>query len=91
MYAIRSYYALLRVTTPAHGTAVIAEGGILYTPTANYNGTDTFGYTITDRDGKTDTATVSITITPVNDAPTGGDDTATVLEDHSVTINVTET
>jgi hypothetical protein len=81
---------LLRVTSPAHGTAVIAEGSILYTPMANYNGTDTFGYTITDRDGKTDTATVSITITPVNDAPTGGDDTATVLEDHSVTINVTE-
>ncbi|HML68752.1 MAG TPA: Ig-like domain-containing protein [Clostridia bacterium] len=81
--------SLLRVTTPAHGTAVISEGGILYTPNANYNGSDTFGYTITDRDGKTDTATVSITIRPVNDKPAGGDDTATVLEDHFVTMDVT--
>jgi len=80
---------LLRVTAPAHGTAVIDGNGIRYQPAANYNGTDSFTYTITDNDGKTDTATVSVTVLPINDAPTGGDDTATVLEDHSVDINVT--
>ena len=82
--------SLLSVTAPAHGTAVIDGDAIRYTPAENYNGTDSFNYTISDRDGKTDTATVTITIRPVNDAPTGGDDTATVLEDHSVDISVTE-
>lgn len=54
--------------------------GILYTPAADYNGTDSFTYTITDLDGKMDPASVSITINPVNDTPRGGNDTATVLE-----------
>ena len=81
--------SILRVTKPSHGTAVIDGKTILYTPSADYNGTDSFDYTITDLDGKTATASVSMTIDPVNDAPRGGDDTATVLEDHSVTIEVT--
>ena len=80
---------ILRVTKPAHGTAVIDGGEILYTPAADYNGTDSFGYTISDKDGKLASAQVSITIDPVNDKPRGGDDTATVLEDHSVVIEVT--
>ena len=74
------------VTHPAKGTAAISEGKILYTPNANVNGTDTFNYTVSDEDGKTDTATVTVTIAAVNDTPSGGDDTATVAEDHSVTI-----
>jgi len=79
--------SVLRLTTPAHGTAAVADSGILYTPNANYNGSDSFSYTITDLDGKTATATVNVTILPVNDAPIGGDDTATVLEDHAVVID----
>ncbi len=79
--------SIYRISTPAHGTAVVDDGGILYTPAADYNGTDSFTYTITDLDGKMDTASVSITINPVNDTPRGGNDTATVLEDHSVTID----
>ena len=79
--------SIYRVSTPAHGTAVVSDGGILYKPAPDYNGTDAFTYTLADKDGKTDTASVSIFINPVNDAPRGGDDTATVQEDHSVTIN----
>ncbi|NLI52783.1 MAG: tandem-95 repeat protein, partial [Clostridiales bacterium] len=79
--------SILSITSPAHGTAVKSDGGILYTPAENYNGSDTFQYTISDRDGKLDTAQVSVTIDPVNDAPSGGDDTASVLEDHAVTID----
>ena len=64
------------VGAPAHGTAVLESGQIRYTPAADYNGPDSFTYTITD-DGTTagapdplsDTATVSVTVTPVNDAP----------------------
>ncbi len=77
------------VTQPENGTTVISAGKILYTPSENYNGTDSFSYTVSDGDGKTDTAAVTITIAAVNDTPSGGDDTATVDEDHSVTIQAT--
>jgi hypothetical protein len=54
---------------PAHGVATISENNIQYTPTANYNGSDTLSYTIT-QNSATSTATVAIAISPVNDAPT---------------------
>src|SRR5207249_4633520 len=66
------------VTQPAHGTVAITNSGadLTYTPDADYNGPDSFTYTITDNgttngvlDAKTDTATVTMTVTPVNDAP----------------------
>jgi hypothetical protein len=43
---------------------------VSYTPNANYFGSDSFTYTISDG-ALTDTATVNITITNVNDAPDG--------------------
>ena len=42
------------VTAPAHGTATVnADGTITYTPAANYNGADSFSYTIGDGNGGT--------------------------------------
>jgi hypothetical protein len=61
-----------------HGTATISGSKILYTPALNYHGTDSFQYTISDGNGGTDTATVSVTITPVNDNPTAVNDVASV-------------
>ncbi len=69
-----------------NGTVVILPNGTLqYTPNPNFNGTDTIFYTITDSEGGTSTATVNVTVTPVNDRPTtvglpnqNGDDGATV-------------
>ena len=65
------------VGTPAHGTAVVQSGKVKYTPNADYNGSDSFTYTATDNgttnganDFKSDTATVSVTVTEVNDDPT---------------------
>ncbi len=55
--------------------------GVSYTPAANYFGTDSFTYTICDGNGGTDTATVTMTVTTVNDNPDAVDDTATVAED----------
>src|SRR5439155_873515 len=69
------------VGLPSHGTAAIIASGadpgkILYTPAANYNGPDSFSYTITDNgptngsnDFKSASAQVTMTVTPVNDAP----------------------
>jgi hypothetical protein len=42
---------------------------VTYTPNANYFGPDSFTYTISDGNGGTDTATVSVTVTSVNDPP----------------------
>jgi hypothetical protein len=82
-------------TAPAHGTAVVVAGQVKYTPAADYNGPDSFSYTITD-DGTTDgvaeplsdTATVDVTVTEVNDAPTAVADSATTAEDGSVLVDV---
>jgi DNA/RNA endonuclease G (NUC1) len=58
-------------TNGAHGTVAITGGGtgLTYTPNADYFGPDSFTYTISDGNGGTDTATVNINVTPVNDAP----------------------
>jgi hypothetical protein len=64
----------------ANGTIALAESSseqIVYTPNADYNGTDTFTYTITQGD-KTSSADVTVTIEAVNDAPSI-DITSTIL------------
>ncbi len=63
--------SLLSVSDPAHGTAIISEGEILYTPDENYFGPDQFTYMIQDDDGtpSASPATVLLTVNPVNDAP----------------------
>jgi Bacterial Ig domain len=76
------------VSNPAHGTAVVESGKVNYTPNANYNGPDSFSYTVSDGNGGTDTATVSITVNSVNDAPVAEDDQATTDEDKALTIDV---
>jgi CshA-type fibril repeat protein/VCBS repeat-containing protein len=77
------------ITQPEHGTVVInADGTVTYTPDANYNGTDSFTYTISDIDGDTSTATVNLTVDPANDDPVAVDDSATLDEDASAVINV---
>ncbi len=62
------------VTSPSHGTVQDGDSAVLYTPQANFFGIDSFTYTVTDGQGGTDTATVAITVTPVNDAPQAIDD-----------------
>ncbi len=76
------------VTNPPHGSAVKSGSNVVYTPDANYNGSDSFSYTVSDGNGGTDTATVSMTVTPVNDAPVANNDSASTAEDTAVTINV---
>jgi hypothetical protein len=72
-------------------------GNVIYTPAADYNGSDTISYTIQDNgttngssDPKTASSTVAVTVSEVNDAPTANPDSATVAEDSgATTINVT--
>ncbi|MCP4224181.1 MAG: tandem-95 repeat protein [Actinomycetia bacterium] len=68
--------ASVAVTAPAgSGTATpVGDGTIDYTPDPETNGVDTFAYQVCDLGGNCDTATVTVTVTPVNDEPsfTGG-------------------
>jgi hypothetical protein len=58
------------VTAPAHGTAGCTAAGVCtYVPAPHYFGADSFGYTLS-AGGKTASAVVRVTVTPVNDAPT---------------------
>ena len=56
---------------PKNGAAMVdARGQLRYTPTANFNGTDRFVVVVKDPDGLSASATVEVTISPVNDPPT---------------------
>ncbi|MFV3411075.1 retention module-containing protein [Pseudomonas sp. NY15436] len=68
----------------AHGTVVVnANGSYTYTPAANYNGTDSFTVLANDGKGGITEQTINVTVTPVNDAPNGADNTVTLNEDSS--------
>ncbi len=75
-------YAVAPSGAPAHGTVVIgADGAYTYTPGANYYGTDSFSYTVSDGRGGTATATISVGIASVNDAPVGSTTPVAASED----------
>ncbi|MEW8506355.1 MAG: retention module-containing protein, partial [Candidatus Thiodiazotropha sp.] len=78
------------VTQGANGSVAIdpVSGNPIYTPNADFNGTDTFTYTVDDSNGGTDTATVTVTVNAVNDAPVATDDTVGTDEDTPVTVDV---
>ena len=64
------------------GTATIDAPGswqVDYEPSPDANGSDSFDYTVSDGHGGTDTGTMQVTITPVNDDPEAADDEVTVV------------
>ena len=84
------------ISTPAsNGTASASGTGtskvIAYTPAADYNGSNSFVVQVTDGTA-TDTITVNVTITAVNDAPviTAQASTLSTLEDTNITILLTD-
>ncbi|MGE3645080.1 MAG: tandem-95 repeat protein, partial [Beijerinckiaceae bacterium] len=80
----------LNVPGEGEWTVDPVTGAITFTPEPDYNGTPTpIQYTVADDTGDVSTpATVSLTVTPVNDAPRPVDDSATTPEDTPVTIDV---
>ncbi|NIO76521.1 MAG: tandem-95 repeat protein, partial [Armatimonadetes bacterium] len=81
--------SVIQASQPSHGSVVlVGDTSITYTPAPNYNGTDAFTYMVRDLDGVTATATVSVTIAPVNDPPVAVDDSVVTDEDTAVVIAV---
>jgi hypothetical protein len=76
------------VTQGAHGSVTFTAGSVSYTPQANYSGSDSFTYTIDDGDSATDTATVSVTVTSVNDIPVAANDAYVMDQDTILTVPV---
>jgi autotransporter-associated beta strand protein len=76
--------------TQGESGAVTDEGnGMLrYIPAANWNGSDSFAYTIGDGHGGTAGADVHVTVTPVNDPPVAAGDTAVTDRGVAVTVAV---
>lgn len=72
-------FTITAKSTPGHGAVTIGTGGtsLIYTPTTNYAGPDSFTYTVTDVDGGASTATVAVTV--VNAAPVANDDSTGVM------------
>ncbi|MDI1254454.1 MAG: Ig-like domain-containing protein, partial [Flavobacterium sp.] len=90
--------SIIVATQPSNGVASVNNNGtpndptddtILYSPNANYFGPDSFTYTITDLNGITSTATVTIAVvSDTSDLPTAVNDLASATEDTPVSINV---
>ena len=57
------------VSSGSNGTTAIVNNEIVYTPDSNFNGTDSFSYEVSNGNGGTDTATVTVNVAPVNDIP----------------------
>ncbi len=78
---------IVSVSEVLNGTVEIINNELFFTPDENFNGEVTFDYTISDG-FKSDSATVTVTVNSVNDAPVANDDVAVTLENEAVTIDV---
>ncbi len=84
----------LTTTNPSNGTTTINSNGtpndptddiVTYTPDPNFNGTDTFDYTVCNTTGACSTATVTVDVLPIVDA---FDDSVTTEQDIAVDIDI---
>lgn len=82
--------SIVITTQPARGTVTsLGNGQVIYKHDGSNTTSDSFAYTVADSNGNVSTAaTVSVTITPVNNPPVALPDTATVTEGGSVDIDV---
>ena len=79
------------VSGPAHGTLSGTAPNVTYTPAANYNGPDSFTFKANDGALDSNIATVSITVTPVNDAPVANAQSVTTQQEIAKAITLTAT
>ncbi len=69
------------ITEPSHGSLIGTEPNLIYTPNPNFYGSDSFTFKVNDGTADSALATVSITVSPINDPPMAHGDTAETQED----------
>ncbi|MGD8121251.1 VCBS domain-containing protein [Vibrio sp. TRT 2004] len=74
------------MTDPSHGEVKLVNGKVVFEPADNFNGVTTFEYTISDNNGGTDTATVTVNVKPVNDAPVFEQDGEPLADNESINV-----
>ena len=80
------------VSTPTHGVLTGSGTNYTYTPNLNYNGADVFTFQVGDGIfSSVVSGTVSITVTPVNDAPVANNQSITTTEDVAKAITLSAT
>ena len=77
------------ITVPNGTVTVSATGVVSFTPALNYNGPITFDYVVQDPSGATDTGSVNLNVTPVNDPPVAIPVNAVGNEDAPIALNLT--
>lgn len=77
------------VANPAHGALSGTAPNLTYTPAANYSGSDSFTFKVNDGDLDSSLATVSISVSPVNDPPVANAKTVTTQEDTAANVTLT--
>jgi VCBS repeat-containing protein len=79
------------VAGPANGTLSGTAPNVTYTPDANYNGPDSFTFKANDGTVDSSTATVTLSVMPVNDAPNAVPQSVTTAEDIAKAITLVAT
>ncbi|MDA9841772.1 Ig-like domain-containing protein, partial [Candidatus Marinimicrobia bacterium] len=77
------------VTNPSNGTATVSGATVIYQPSLNFNGNDSFTYKANDGTSDSNISTVSISITAVNDVPVSESGSLTTDEDTDGSISLT--
>jgi Cadherin-like domain len=78
------------VANPTHGQVGLNNGDVIFLPDANFHGTASFTYTVTDQYGLQSTATATLDIAAVNDAPVTTGETGSTTEDNAVYFNIAD-
>jgi VCBS repeat-containing protein len=76
---VLSYVLVNFLTEPAHGTLTGTGANLQYVPDSNYFGPDSFTFKVNDGIVDSNVATISITVTPLNDAPVANGDSFALL------------
>ena len=74
-------FSYIMLSEPSNGRLNGTAPNLTYTPDKNFNGTDSFSFKINDGIEDSHPATVSITVSSINDPPMANDDTAVTIED----------
>ena len=84
-------YSVVTQPNTAHGTVIISGNVAIFTPKADWNGTTSFTYRANDGKGDSNTATVTIEVLAVNDAPVAQAKAIETNEDTAGTVTLTAT